>query len=89
MNHQLVVDLARTAITTALMVSAPMLIVALLVGITVSVVQAVTQVQEQTLAFVPKLLAVAAVFLIALPWILQTLVKYTAEIIRSIPQLAG
>ncbi|MEP6729863.1 MAG: flagellar biosynthesis protein FliQ [bacterium] len=89
MNHQLVVDLARTAITTALMVSAPMLIVALLVGITVSVVQAVTQIQEQTLAFVPKLLSVAAVFLLALPWILQTLVKYTAEIIRSIPQLAN
>ena len=88
MNHQLIVDLARTAIVTALMVSAPMLVVALLIGISVSVLQAVTQVQEQTLVFVPKLLGVSAVFLIALPWILQTLVKYTAEIIRGIPQLA-
>ena len=88
MNHQLIVDLARTAIMTALLVSAPMLVVALLIGISVSVLQAVTQVQEQTLVFVPKLLGVSAVFLIALPWILQTLVKYTAEIIRGIPQLA-
>jgi flagellar biosynthetic protein FliQ len=89
MDHQLVVDMARNAITLALMVAAPMLTVALASGLTVSVVQAVTQVQEQTLAFVPKLLAVAAAFLIALPWILQTLVKYTSEIIRMIPSLAS
>lgn len=81
--------MARNAITLALMIAAPMLTVALASGLTISVVQAVTQVQEQTLAFVPKLLGVAAVFLISLPWILQTLVKYTAEIIRSIPQMAS
>ncbi|MDB4917736.1 MAG: flagellar biosynthetic protein FliQ [Gemmatimonadetes bacterium] len=80
--------MAKNAITIALMVAAPMLTVALASGLTVSVVQAVTQIQEQTLAFVPKLLAVAAVFLVSLPWILQTLVKYTSEIIRSIPQMA-
>ena len=88
MDHQLVVDLARNAITLALMIAAPMLTVALASGLTVSVVQAVTQVQEQTLAFVPKLLGVAAVFLVSLPWILQSLVKYTSEIIRMIPSLA-
>ncbi len=89
MNHQLVVDLARSAISTALLISAPMLGVALVVGLVISVIQAVTQIQEQTLAFVPKLIAVTAVFLVALPWIMQTLVKYTTELFRSIPSLAS
>jgi len=84
-SHQLVVDLARNAILLALMVAGPMLVVALGVGLVVSVVQAVTQIQEQTLAFVPKLIAVAATFLIALPWALQLMVKYTTELFRSLP----
>ena len=83
--YQLVVDLARNAILLALMVSGPMLIVAMGVGLLVSVVQAVTQIQEQTLAFVPKLIAVAATFLIALPWALQLMVRYTTELFRSLP----
>jgi flagellar biosynthesis protein FliQ len=87
MSHALVVDLARNAIMLALLISGPMLIVALLVGLTVSVLQAVTQIQEQTLAFVPKLVGVSAVFLLALPWILQLLVKYTTELFRSLPSL--
>ena len=89
MSPQLVVDLARNAIMLALLVSAPMLIVALVLGLLVSIVQAVTQIQEQTLAFVPKLVGVAAVFLIALPWILQTLIRYTTELFRSIPSMAS
>jgi flagellar biosynthesis protein FliQ len=89
MNQQLVVDLARNAITMALMLAAPMLLVALAIGTVVSIVQTVTQVQEQTLTFVPKLMAVAGVFLLLLPWILQTLVRYTGELMRSIPQLAS
>jgi flagellar biosynthesis protein FliQ len=87
MSHALVVDLARNAIMLALLISGPMLIVALLVGLTVSVLQAVTQIQEQTLAFVPKLVGVSAVFLLSLPWILQLLVKYTTELFRSLPSL--
>ena len=89
MNQALVVDLARNAITMALMIAAPMLLVALSIGTVVSILQTITQVQEQTLSFVPKLMAVAGVFLLLLPWILQTLVKYTAELIRSIPSLAS
>jgi flagellar biosynthetic protein FliQ len=89
MTPQLVVDLARNSIMMALMLSAPMLLVALVLGLLVSVIQAVTQIQEQTLAFVPKLVGVAAVFLIALPWILQTLIRYTTELFRSIPSMAG
>jgi flagellar biosynthesis protein FliQ len=87
MSHALVVDLARNAIMLALLISGPMLIVALLIGLTVSVLQAVTQIQEQTLAFVPKLVGVSAVFLLALPWVLQLLVKYTTELFRSLPSL--
>jgi len=84
-----VVDLSRNMIMTALLVSAPMLLVALVVGLIVSLIQAVTQIQEQTLSFVPKLAAVGATFLIALPWIMQVLVKYTSELFRSIPSLAS
>ena len=87
MSHALVVDLARNAIMLALLISGPMLVVALLVGLTVSILQAVTQIQEQTLAFVPKLVGVSAVFLLALPWVLQILVKYTTELFRSLPSL--
>jgi flagellar biosynthesis protein FliQ len=88
-SHQLVVDLARNAVMLALLVAGPMLIVALGVGLVVSVIQAVTQIQEQTLSFVPKLVAVGATFLIALPWILQLLIKYTTELFRSLPGLVS
>jgi flagellar biosynthetic protein FliQ len=71
------------------MIAAPMLVVALAVGLVVSVIQAVTQVQEQTLSFVPKLVAVGATFIIALPWIIQIMVKYTTELFRSIPGMVS
>lgn len=89
MSPQLVVDLARDAIMMALMIAAPMLAVALTLGLVISVIQAVTQIQEQTLAFVPKLIGVAGVFLVALPWIIQTLIRYTTELFRSIPLIAS
>ena len=89
MSHQLVVDLARNAILLALLVAGPMLVVALGVGLIVSVIQAVTQIQEQTLAFVPQLLAVAATFLVALPWTLQIMIRYTTELFRSLPSLVS
>jgi flagellar biosynthetic protein FliQ len=89
MSHALVVDLARNAIMLALLIAGPMLVVALLVGLAVSILQAVTQIQEQTLAFVPKLVGVSAVFLLALPWIIQLLVKYTTELFRSIPTMVS
>ena len=89
MSHALVVDLARNAIMTGLLLSGPLLMVALVVGLIISVIQAVTQIQEQTLAFVPKLLAVAATFLVALPWTLQIMIKYTTELFRSLPSLVS
>lgn len=89
MSHTLVVDLARNAVLIAFVLAGPMLVVALGVGLIISIFQAVTQIQEQTLAFVPKLIAVAVVFLVALPWMLQLAVKYTTELFRSLPSLAG
>lgn len=87
MSHVLVVDLARNMIMTALLIAAPMLVVALAVGLVVSIIQAVTQIQEQTLSFVPKLIAVAVTFIIALPWIIQVMVRYTSELFRSLPSM--
>ena len=89
MSDVLVVDLARRALMMAIMLGGPLLLVALLVGLIISLVQAVTQIQEQTLAFVPKLVAVALVFLIGLPWMVQMAVRYTTEIFRTIPGLAS
>lgn len=89
MSHQVIVDLARNAIMLALLLAGPMLVVALGVGLIISIIQAVTQIQEQTLSFVPKLIAVAGTFLVALPWTLQLLIKYTTELFRSLPSLVG
>lgn len=89
MSHQLVIELARNAMMTALMLAGPLLLAALVVGLLVSIVQAVTQLQEQTLSFVPKLLAIAVVLLVALPWMLQVIVRYTVELFRSIPALVS
>ena len=87
MTYTLVTDLARNAILVTALVASPLLLVALLVGLLVSIFQTVTQIQEQTLSFVPKLMAVGLTFLVALPWMLQLLVEYTAQLLRSLPAL--
>ena len=89
MSHALVVDLARNAIMTGLLLAGPLLGVALAVGLVISVIQAVTQIQEQTLTFVPKLLAVSGTVLVALPWMIQVMIKYTTELFRSFPTLTS
>ncbi|NOT33328.1 MAG: flagellar type III secretion system protein FliQ [Candidatus Eisenbacteria bacterium] len=89
MNSSFAVDLIRHSLTMSLTVAAPLLLTALLVGVAVSVVQAVTQLQEQTLTFLPKLVLMALVFAITLPWVLGTLVGYVVQMIRSLPSLAA
>ncbi len=89
MSHQLVIDLSRDAILTALMVAAPLLLIAMGVGLVVSVIQSVTQIQEQTLSFVPKLVLVGGAFIVGLPWLIQILMKFTTQIIRGIPAMVG
>jgi flagellar biosynthetic protein FliQ len=84
-----VIEAVRQAMIVALLVAAPLLICELIVGLLVSVVQAVTQIQEQTLTFVPKLLALAAVLMLALPWMLRVLVTYIEQTLRSLPSIAS
>ena len=85
MNQDMVVNLAMQAMQLALKLGGPIMIVGLLIGLVISIFQAVTQIQEQTLAFVPKLVAVSAAFLIGLPWGLQLMSRYTTELFRSLP----
>ena len=89
MNQDVVVSLTMDAITLALKVALPMLMVGLVVGLVISVFQAVTQIQEQTLAFIPKVLALIAVMVIAGPWMLGQLELYTTGLYSSIPDLVG
>lgn len=89
MSAGLALDLIRHAVMLTLLASAPLLLTALLVGIVVSLVQAVTQMQEQTLTFIPKLLSVAAVLLLVLPWLLSRLVEYLVGVLRALPTLAS
>lgn len=85
MNAQMVLTLGQEALLTLLMVSAPVLGAVLVVGLLVSLFQAITQIQEATLAFVPKLIAAVAVFVWTGPWILSTLVEYIRRTIEAIP----
>ena len=85
MNAQMVLTMGQEALIMLLMVSAPVLAVVLVVGLLVSLFQAVTQINEATLAFVPKLVAAMAVFAIAGPWMLSILVDYIRRTFEAIP----
>jgi flagellar biosynthetic protein FliQ len=87
MNAETVLTTGRDALVMLLMVSMPVLLVVLAVGLVVSIFQAITQINEATLAFVPKLVAAVVVFAIAGPWMLATLVEYIRRTIESIPQM--
>lgn len=87
MSEQYVIDVATGAVWITLKVAAPALLAALIVGIVISVIQAATQVQEQTVSFVPKIIAITASMIIAGPWILQQFIFYTKTLIQSIPNL--
>ena len=89
MSQTQVLEMARDALWLALQLAGPLLGVALLVGLVVSVIQAVTSIQEQTLSFVPKLFAVGAVFLFLFSWMLERSIRYTAELFRSLPGAGG
>ncbi len=85
MNAQMVLTMGQEALLMLLMVSSPVLGIVLVVGLIVSLFQAVTQIHEATLAFVPKLVAAMAVFAWAGPWMLNMLVEYIRRTIESIP----
>ncbi len=89
MTPQQVLDTGQQGLMLMLMVSAPILLVVLLVGLLVSVFQAATQINEATLSFVPKIVALVAVLALAGPWMLQTLVEYLQRMLLGIPGVVG
>ena len=89
MNQDVVISLSMDAMQLALKVGLPLMLVGLVVGLLVSIFQAVTQIQEMTLTFIPKILALGLVMMIAGPWMLGELLTYTDELYRGIPGLVG
>ena len=89
MNQDTVVNLATQAMSLALKIAGPLLLVALVVGLLISVFQAVTQIQEQSLSLIPKIAAVAVVILLLGPWMLGQLVAYTSALYTAIPTMVG
>ena len=89
MTPEYIVKLGQDTLLLVLYVAGPILIVALLVGLLVSIFQAVTQIHEMTLTFIPKILAVAAVLAFLLPWTLQQLIDFTVNLFSSIPTAIG
>jgi len=88
MDMQNIVALGRSAIYTVLLVASPMLIFSLIVGTTIAILQGVTQIQEMTLTFIPKIIAVAVALIIFLPWMSSTLVGFTSHLFAMIPSMA-
>jgi len=89
MNQELVVSIAERGIYTVLIMSGPLLILALAVGLLVSIFQATTQIQEQTLAFVPKIVAVLVGLVFFAPWMISHMVSYTSEILGNLSRFIG
>lgn len=89
MSPETVMSLGAQAIQLTLLVAAPLLLVALVVGLVISIFQAATQINEATLSFIPKLMAVFAALVVAGPWMLAQLVAFMRELFSSIPQLVA
>jgi flagellar biosynthetic protein FliQ len=87
MNPDTVMTVGSRALEITLMLAAPLLLVALVTGLIVGAFQAATQINEQTLSFIPKLIAMATTLVVAGPWMLKVLVSYTRELFESIPGL--
>jgi flagellar biosynthetic protein FliQ len=88
MSQDLVMKLARDTMQITLLVSAPLLLVSLVVGIAVSIIQVVTSIQDMTLSLIPKMLAVFVVFLLLLPWILNLLISYSTQLFGHLERFA-
>ena len=86
MEVQSAVDLAREALTTALLIGAPILLVGVGVGLIISLAQALTQIQDQTISFVPKIVTMVLALVMCLPWLIQRMMTYSENLITNIPQ---
>lgn len=89
MTPQMVVAIGREALTVTLMIAGPMLLFGLIIGLIISVFQSVTQINEMTLTFVPKILGVALALLIFLPWMINMVTDFTRHMFDLIPMLVG
>ncbi|WP_214727181.1 flagellar biosynthesis protein FliQ [Exiguobacterium sp. s168] len=88
MTQEMIIQLASSAVWTLLKVSAPLLLVSLVVGLLVSILQATTQIQEQTLSFVPKIVAVFLALVFFGPWIMQELQSFTIDLFKQIAEVS-
>lgn len=89
MSPEFVIDLGKEALTMILLLAAPMLGLGLAVGLLVSILQATTQIQEQTLTFVPKIVAVLVSIIFFGPWMLNLIIDFTVELFTNIPNIIG
>jgi len=89
MTTEFVVDLARKAIETTLLLSAPMLLAGLVVGLLISIFQAATQINEQTMTFIPKIAAVLIAMLLFSPWLIKVILAFTAGIFGEIARVGA
>ena len=85
MDAQDAIDLGREALWTMLLIGSPVLVAGMIVGIVVSLFQALTQIQEQTVVFVPKIIVMLLVLSVSLPWLISQMVQYTTDLIAGIP----
>jgi len=88
MNPEFAIELVKTMMFQAVALAAPILVTGMVVGLAVSLFQAVTTIHEQTLTFVPKALAIVGVIVLLLPWILRSLIEFTTAVIEKMPQMA-
>ncbi|MYM30604.1 flagellar biosynthetic protein FliQ [Duganella sacchari] len=89
MTPESVMTMGRHAMEVTLMIAAPMLLVALIIGLIVSIFQAATQINEQTLSFIPKLVGIFVALVVAGPWMLSVMLDYMREVFNGIPMLVG
>jgi flagellar biosynthetic protein FliQ len=89
MTPESVMTMGRHAMEVTLMIAAPMLLVALIIGLIVSIFQAATQINEQTLSFIPKLVGIFVALVVAGPWMLSVMLDYMREVFGGIPGLVG
>jgi len=89
MTEQTVMQLGRDTLATAAMLASPLLLVGLVVGLSVTVLQTITSIREQTLTFVPKMAAVSMAVVILMPWLLSTLCKFTAALLGNLDRLTS
>jgi len=87
MNQETAIEMLRSLITVSLTVVTPVILAALLVGVAVSLLQAITSIQEPTLSFAPKLVAIGAVIIVGAPWIIRQLMQFTIFFINKIPEM--